>query len=410
MKTFIKERLPVTIAILILVGVAFFIGYGVGIERLTAHSQPTFVTGGDSEETTQADFGPFWRVWNILEKKFVATHKKEVIPTDQEKVWGAIQGLTASYGDPYTVFFPPIQSQMFSEDIEGNFSGVGMEVGYRDNTLTVIAPLKDTPADKAGIKAGDTLVQIDGVSTSDMTLEDVVKRIRGVKGTKVIFTVMREGETKTEEITVVRDSIDIPTINSILRPDGVFVISLYNFSAISADLFRGALRQFIISGSHKLVLDLRGNPGGFLDAAQDMASWFLPAGKIIVQEAYSDGTAPEVFRSKGYNVFGKDLKMVILVDDGSASAAEILAGALKEQGVATLVGQKTFGKGSVQELVNITPETSLKVTVARWLTPEGHSFSDIGITPDVEVPYTKKDALAGRDPQLEKAVSILNSK
>ena len=191
----------------------------------------------------------------------------------------------------------------------------------------------------------------------------------------------------------------------------MFVIRLFNFSAVSPHLFRNSLREFINSGSDKLVLDLRGNPGGFLEAAVDMASWFLPLGKVIVREDFGNadinGAEPRVHRSKGYDVFDDDLKMAVLINQGSASASEILAGALSEHGVATLVGAQTFGKGSVQELVDITGETSLKVTIARWLTPKGASISDGGVAPDVAVEFTLEDLEAGRDPQLEKAIEIV---
>ncbi|HRY62976.1 MAG TPA: S41 family peptidase, partial [Candidatus Paceibacterota bacterium] len=197
-----------------------------------------------------------------------------------------------------------------------------------------------------------------------------------------------------------------------LREDGVFVVRLFNFSAPSADLFRDALRKFIFSGSDKLVLDLRGNPGGYLEAAVDMASWFLPSGKVIVSEEFGTNSnqAPNIHRSKGYNIFDpKVLKMAILIDKGSASASEILAGALNEHGVAKLVGEKSFGKGSVQELIPVTGDTFLKITVAKWMTPNGHSISDFGLTPDIIVPITKEDIAAGKDPQLERAAKLLIS-
>ena len=199
----------------------------------------------------------------------------------------------------------------------------------------------------------------------------------------------------------------MPTVDTEIKGD-VFVVRLYSFSAISPGLFRDALREFIESGRNKLVLDLRGNPGGYLEAAQDMASWFLPTGKVIVSEDFKDKNMNQVFRSKGYNVFNDKLKLIILIDGGSASASEILAGALREHGVAKLVGAQSFGKGSVQELVNITDDTSLKVTIARWLTPNGNSISNGGLTPDVVVKLDeeayKKD---GTDTQLNKALEIL---
>ncbi len=194
-----------------------------------------------------------------------------------------------------------------------------------------------------------------------------------------------------------------------LRKDGIFVIRLFSFTATAPELFRSALRKFVESGSHKLIVDLRGNPGGYLDAAWDMASWFLPAGDIIVTEDFGGKDTNKIYRSKGYNIFGKDLQMIILVDGGSASASEIFAGALQEHGKAKLVGVKTFGKGSVQELIPVTADTSLKVTIARWLTPSGHNLSHDGLNPDVAVSITQKDIDTKNDAQMNKAVEILKA-
>jgi carboxyl-terminal processing protease len=206
---------------------------------------------------------------------------------------------------------------------------------------------------------------------------------------------------------IVRDVINIPTLDTDVTHPGVFIIKLYSFTAQSPDLFRNALRQFVSSGDHKLILDLRDNPGGYLDAAWDMASWFLPAGKTIVTEDFGTNGSPDIYRSKGYNVFNSNLQMLILVNNGSASASEILAGALQEQGIAKLVGQKTFGKGVVQELIPITSDTSLKVTVARWLTPNGHNLSHDGLDPDYLVTSTSSDPTV--DLVTDRAVQILST-
>jgi len=234
-----------------------------------------------------------------------------------------------------------------------------------------------------------------------------VKLIRGEKGTVVKITFLTPSSAKPVERSIVRDVIDIPTIETSIKPGNIFVIRLFSFTAQSPDLFRSALREFVSSGSSKLVFDLRSNPGGYLDAAWDMASWFLPAGKTVVTEDFGNNATPRVYRSKGYNIFGDTLKMIILVDGGSASAAEILAGALQEHGVAKLLGTKTFGKGSVQELVQLTPETSLKVTIARWLTPNGNNLSQNGLVPDYEVLITEEDLKGTKDPQMEKALELL---
>lgn len=401
----IKRFVAISVSLLI-AALLFLSGVYFGFQNRPEVDKITTLFGKEEGMPAGVDFSPFWRTWLILNQKFVTTNGQI---EDEDKVWGAIKGLVDSYGDPYTVFMPPTEATMFEEDIRGNFSGVGMEIGMKEEILTVISPLKDTPAYRAGIKAGDQIIKIDDTITSGLSVDEAVRLIRGEKGTKVRLTLVHAGSTEPIEITVVRDTITIPTINTELRADGIFVISLYNFSSVSPGLFRDALRQFIESNSNKLLLDLRGNPGGFLEAAIDMASWFLPSGKIVVREDFGGKQEEQSYRSKGYDIFNENLKMIILVNEGSASASEILAGALQEHKVAKLVGEKTFGKGSVQELVKITSDTSLKVTIAKWLTPNGRSISKEGLDPDYVVKISKEDVEKGRDPQMDKAIQLLLS-
>jgi carboxyl-terminal processing protease len=406
MNPYNKNTARLLVGILV-IGAVFFIGMKYGESQNNFAFEPQGLANIDSGKPGNVDFSAFWKAWNILSDKFVAASSTTATTTDEQKMYGAISGLAASFNDPYTVFFPPVQNEIFQSDVRGNFDGVGMEVAVQNGVLTVVAPLKGTPADRGGVKSGDKIIDINGKTTANMTADESIALIRGAAGTSVDLTLVRAGVKDPIDVSLVRETIDIPTIKSQLLPNGIFEIDLYSFSATSPDLFRQALRQFVESGSSKLLIDLRGNPGGYLEAAIDIASWFLPPGKVVVSEDFGGKQDPIVYRSRGYDIFNKNLKMVILVDGGSASASEILAGALQEQGVATLVGEKTFGKGSVQELVDITPDTSLKVTIARWLTPDGHSIAEQGITPNVVVPYTKEDAAAGVDPQKDKAISIL---
>ena len=357
------------------------------------------VTVKNAEEV--ADFEQFWKAWNLVSEQYVPVKGRKA--SNQEKVWGAISGLANSLEDPYTVFLPPEEKTTFTQDVQGNFGGVGMQIGMKDGLVTVIAPLKGSPAERAGIKAGDKVLRIDSATTTEMTLDKALYLIRGEIGKPVRLMLLHLDEDTPVEISVVREVIQVPTIDTKNHGD-VFVIQLYGFPATGGDLFRGALREFVQSGSHKLVLDLRGNPGGYLEVAVDMASWFLPAGKTVVSSEEKNGG--QVYRSKGYNVFGDSFKMVVLVDQGSASAAEILAGALSQNGVATLVGMKTFGKGSVQELFPITEDTSLKLTIARWITPNGTNLSAGGLDPDIIVEITRADIEAGKDPQLDRAIEV----
>lgn len=404
MKEFFKTK-RITLAVTIFFVIASFVfGIYVGDKSRPEVEKVEGVTGKETAVNTNVDFSPFWKAWNTINEKYPSASKI----SDQARVYGAISGLLSSLDDPYSVFFAPEEAKSFEEEIAGNFEGIGMEVGIKDKVLTVIAPLKDTPAFRAGIKSKDKILEINEKTTADLSVEEAVKMIRGPKGTSVSLTIFREGLDKPKVIEIIRDTINIPTLDTELREDGIFVIKLYSFSANSISLFRNAMKEFVESKSSKLLLDLRGNPGGYLDASVDMASWFLAGGKVIVTEDYGDNRPSEVFRSKGYDIFNDNLKFVILIDGGSASASEILAGAMQDSGRAKLVGTQSFGKGSVQEVIKITPDTLLKITVAKWLTPNGTSISETGLTPDYIVEITQKDIDAKRDPQLEKAVELLN--
>jgi len=339
------------------------------------------------------DLDLFWQVWNLINEKYVTSE----MPSDEEKT---------------SIFLKPEEAKMFEEEVRGNFGGVGMEVGISEDVLTVISPLKGTPAEGAGLMSGDKIIQIDETSTYNLTVNEAVSLIRGEKGTSVKLTIVREDVDKTLEINIVRDVIEIPVIDSSLKDNGIFVISLYSFSETSPVLFQKAIEKFINSGSNKLILDLRNNPGGYLEASVDMASWFLPEGKVVVKENYGENVAETEHRTKGHYAFeGRDLEMIVLTNQGSASASEILAGALSEYKIATLVGEKTFGKGSVQELIKLNDgESSLKITIAQWLTPNGVSISEQGLKPDVEVEMTSEDIEEDHDPQMDKAVEILLGK
>jgi len=399
-----KERYTQTLVSIVIAGILFATGFYVGKNDAPEGIAAQFL---NATSTTGVDMDPYWKAWKILDEKFAPAGSTTPPIGSDDKLWGSIEGLASSYGDPYTVFFPPVESKAFEEEISGSFGGVGMEVVVQDGVLTVVAPLKGTPADRAGVLSGDKILMIGDKSTANMSSDEAVKLIRGEVGTSIVVTFGRTGAKEPIVKTLIRDNIEIPTINTKLVSGDVFVISLYSFSAISPNLFRGALREFVESGSDKLVLDLRNNPGGYLEAALDMASWFLPTGKVVVTEDFGEKQEPRIYRSKGYNVFSNDLKFAILVNEGSASASEILAGALREHNKAVLVGAKTFGKGSVQELVSLTDETSLKITVAHWLTPLGNSISSGGLTPDIEVKLTPENVKDGNDPQLNAAVEYL---
>ena len=402
-KSKIFKKVIYVIVALIAVGVVLGIGVYLGYSHRPEIDKVNSLINKVPQTETTTDFSPFWKAWNVLNEKSIYSDKI----SDKDRVWGAISGLASSLNDPYTVFFPPAENKDFTEEIKGSFEGIGAEIGMKDGILTVIAPLKDTPAWNAGLKTGDKIIKINDDSTSNMSIDEAIDLIHGGEGTVVRLTILREGEDETREIKITRQKIDIPTIETKLRDDGIFVISLYSFSENSDNLFKDAIIEFLNSKSNKLILDLRGNPGGYLDASINIVSWFIDEGKVVLSEDFSTRNEPKVYRSHGPRIFNDNLSFVVLVNGGSASASEILAGALKEYGIAKLVGEKTFGKGSVQELVKITEDTSLKVTVARWLTPNGLSISEKGLEPDVEVKMTNDDYKNGRDPQMDKAVEIL---
>ena len=361
----------------------------------------------DATPDAAADVSAFWKAWNALEAQYVNTHASSTLPTAKEKMYGAIQGLAASYGDPYTVFFPPEESKAFHDNISGSFAGVGMELDVKDGNLVVVAPLKGTPAEAAGVVAGDRIVAIDDKPTDGMPIETAVRLIRGQIGTVVALTLVREG--KVVEVEITRATIQVPeTEDGLDKESGVYHIALYEFTANSADLFNQALRRFAASGSRRLVVDLRGNPGGYLNASVDIASRFLPKGAEIVTEDFGGKRQNETHTSAGYAGVPRGTKLVVLIDGGSASASEILAGALQDNRAATIIGAKSFGKGSVQTLVDLDGG-SLKVTVARWVTPAGHWIMGNGITPDILASSTPDAKRGGNDPQMERAVRFLTT-
>ena len=368
---------------------------------------PIIGDGLDSTPNPNADFTDFWKAWNALETHYVITHASSTLPSVKERIFGAIEGLASSYGDPYTLYFPPKEAKAFAESISGSFAGVGMEIDVKNGILTVVAPLRGTPAEAAGIKAGDQIITIDGKSTDGLSVDKAVSQIRGPIGTAVEFTIIRDG--KAIEIKIIRDTIQVPeTEDGLDEASSVYHIALYQFTASSADLFNQAFTRFKNSGSKRLVIDLRSNPGGYLDSAVNIASHFLPKGTTVVTEDFDNKEENQVHTSLGYNDTPEGTKIVVLIDGGSASASEIFAGALQDEKVATIIGTKSFWKGSVQTLIDLGAG-SLKVTVARWITPAGKWIMGNGVTPDITVQFTQSDATAKKDPQMARAVKFLTT-
>ncbi len=381
--------------------VAYFFGFYAGENSVPSLYKVQGVTNTQAR-IDNVDFNIFWDAWKAATDKYV--DRKMIDP--QKMVYGAIEGMVASLGDPYTSFFTPEQSQMLEDDINGSFSGIGAEIGFKKGILTVIAPLKDSPAERTGLRAGDKIVKINDGFTGELSLEEAVTKIRGERGTQVVLNIIREGFTEPRDFTITRDTIRVPLVTMRMEQGNIAYIQLFNFLGDVDQEFQKVARQALGQGAKKVVLDLRNNAGGFLDSAIETASFFIPEGEVVAIEDFgNNGKQRNEFRSNGYRYF-QNMPVVVLIDGGSASAAEIVAGALKDTRNVPLVGEKTFGKGSVQEVLDLANNTSIKITVAKWLTPSGASIHEQGIEPTVKVEMTAQDREDGNDPQLAKALEI----
>ncbi|MBI5071333.1 S41 family peptidase [Candidatus Falkowbacteria bacterium] len=404
-KFIFKYAAVYVLAILVLGG--FLGGMALGARQGKIEAEKEFY-GGQVQNRNQIpeylskdiDFNLFWQVWDLAKNDYV--HQ----PVQDTKLfYGALAGIISSLDDPYSVFFDPQTAEDFKKELEGTFSGIGAELGIKNKQLTIIAPLPDTPAEKAGLKAGDRILAIDGKDTTDMALDYAVSIIRGEKGTDVTLTIWREGWEKSEDFKITRDQIEVASVKWEMKGD-IAYIEINHFNEDTTRRFNQAVTELIAKNPKGLILDLRNNPGGFLDTAVEVAGEWV-SNDVIVVEQMDDGQKNEE-RSSGLARL-ENLKTVVLVNQGSASASEIVGGALQDYGKATLVGEKTFGKGSVQNLEPLPDGSAVKITVAEWLTPKGRQIDKEGIAPDVEIKLTEEDYNANRDPQMDKAIEIINS-
>ena len=364
------------------------------------------VQGLDNKQLGQpdnVDFSLFWDSWHLIEKRFVDRENLD----RQSMVYGAISGMVKSLEDPYTVFMEPVDSKKFEDDISGSFEGIGAEIGIRKGILTIIAPIKDTPAYKAGLMAGDKVLKIDDTITIDITLDEAVNRIRGEKGTEVVLLIARDDWDEAREIPIVRAKITIPILDYEVKGDNIAYVQIYSFAGNLSDEFVGTVKNILAQQPKGIILDLRNNPGGYLETAVDVASYFLQKGDIVAIEDFGNGEKDN-YRSHGYRYL-ESFPTVVLINRGSASASEILAGALRDNIGTEIVGEKSYGKGSIQQLEKLAGGSSIKVTIAKWLTPSGISIQENGIEPDHVVEITAEDIENLDDPQLEKAIEIINS-
>jgi len=362
--------------------------------------------------SNDVDMSQFWKVWDTVKANYL---RKPI--QDPKLFYGSIKGLVASLGDPYSVYFDPDKAATFSSGLKGSFEGIGAEIGYRDNQLIILSPLPGTPASKAGLKAGDAILKINGEDTTDMAVDIAVMKIRGPKGTTVVLNIMREKVAEPFDVKIAREKITVDSVKSRMIDDagkdtsangGIALITVNEFNQDTVSEFDSAVRSALLRGVKAFIIDLRGDPGGYLDAAVEVPRDWVGKNPVVIQRK-SDGT--EMPMAPSGRITPIDLPTAILVDKWSASASEIVTGAFQDYGKATVVGEKTFGKGSVQEyLDDFADGSALKLTTAEWLTPKKRSIDKKGLDPDVAVSISDDDFKAGRDPQLIKAIEIVNTK
>lgn len=371
--------------------------------RILAYSEEAKNAASAVNPDDVFDFNLYWEVWDSLKQNHV---DKNMIK-DKELFYGSLTGLAQSLDDPYTVFMDPKASQEFAADLAGTFEGIGAEVGMRNDIVTIIAPLDGMPAQKAGLRAGDKVYAINGESTIGLTVDQAVKKIRGEKGTKVTLTILRGTGEKALDITITRDVIFVKSVKTEMRKDGIFVIKVSNFNDDTLDLFNAAVNEVLVKNPKGIILDLRNNPGGYLETSVALASEWIEAGPIVAEQ-FGENKRNEYFSNGRARL--KNFPTIVLVNGGSASASEIVAGALRDYKKATLVGEQTYGKGSVQTLQALSDGSALKITIAKWLTPAGDFINEKGIAPEIEVKLGQTDIDKNIDPQMNKALELLKLK
>lgn len=368
---------------------------GAGLTWLLTH-------GNTAQADEAAEFGVFWEAWHLIEKHFFGE-----LPGMQQVTWGAIRGALTTLDDPHTTFLEPQPRQREKDALSGKFGGIGAYVTQSEEGEIVLDPMPDLPAEKAGVIKGDVVLKVDDTEiTPEMSVDEVVALVRGEIGTTVRLTLRRKGQGEPLVVTIERQEIPSPSLEwrMLEDADGVGYIRVLLFSGRTALELEEALEELQAQGMTRLVLDLRGNGGGLFDAAIDVSSKFL-SDKVVVYQVEKDGQE-KAYRTRGGRTF-EEPPLALLVDGGTASASEITAGALQDHKRAVLVGEKTYGKGSVQEVYDLSDGSSVHITAAKWLTPNRRQIDGQGLVPDLQVSITEEDRNQGRDPQLERAVEHL---
>ncbi len=408
----IKTRAKNYVGIYLIV-IFFLAAFGIGIlvgkalaikKQLTANSAPNVETIINVDRTvnkSDLDFNQFWQVWDKIKTKYVSSTADETT-----MLYGAIQGLVGSLGDPYSLYFTPSGAEEFAKDLTGELEGIGAEIGIKDDQLMVIAPLPDSPAEKAGLKPGDKILTINDESTAGMDVNTAVSKIRGKAKTKVTLAILREGSSKPQDIVVTRAKIIVPSVMFSMKSDEIAYLRVMQFNEDTKKQFSKYVKEIKSKSVQGIILDLRNNPGGYLDTAIDMGSYWVTDGPIVSEKG-RNGISNEHKTSGSHPLSG--IKTIVLVNKGSASASEIVAGALQDTKNAILIGEQTFGKGSVQDLEPFADGSALKLTIAEWFTPNGKNINKEGIKPNIEVKEDWEKEKVGEDFVLDAALDLFAS-
>ncbi|KUK46227.1 MAG: Carboxy-terminal-processing protease [Anaerolinea thermophila] len=385
------------VAILSLITVAFYAGMWVG-GNFEQEKTNNYLSSSDPQLSTL--FSPFFQAWDIVHDQYVDQ------PVDDVKLMqGAISGMMSGLGDIHSSYMDPETYRQANAPLQGGYTGIGAWVDTSGDSLIIVAPMPDSPAEAADLQPGDTVIGIDGEDVTGIAPDIVLQSILGPADTEVVLTMTREGVEEPFDVSITRAEIEIPVLQYEMLENNIAYINLYQFSINAGEELQAALEELLAQEPVGIILDLRDNTGGYLDAAIDITSFFIEDGPIMIEE-WGDGT-DHTYDALG-NAIAPDLPLVVLVNGGSASASEITAGAIQDRGRGTLVGTTTYGKGSVQNWIELDGDNgAIRVTVARWLTPDRKQINGIGLTPDLEVDYTQEDFDAGIDPQMDKAIELI---
>lgn len=383
--------------IIVFAFIFFAFGYVTGHQNLVFEKNlKPKVINTELLKPRSVDFSLFWETWNKINSEYVGT------PDYQNMVNGAVKGMVDGLGDPYSSFMTSSETKSFMEDLSGEISGIGAQIDSKDGKLMVVAPLADSPAEKAGLKPQDLILKINDESTENLPLDQAISKIRGDAGSQVKLLIMRNGWVEPKEFNITRAKITIKSVKWEMKPDNIAYISVSQFGDDTDDLMNQAAKDIDSKNPKAIILDLRSNPGGYLESAVKMTGLFVDKGSVAVKEKDKNGDIKEEKTTN--DPILKKYKVIVLIDGGSASASEIVAGALQDLRGVTLIGTKTFGKGSVQNLEEIKGGATLRITIAKWLTPNDRAIDGVGIEPSIKVELTEEDSNKGLDPQLDKAL------